>query len=121
MGEITNDVKIGEICVIRSEIKLMSSPNFDDKLWRNFKRRARRNGYILPKQALVDLIKHLNKRMGILHKNYVLEVSLEPCGGRAEYKTWDDIPNKSAPCPCGNPTHWLIKYRYSDLRKQNDR
>ena len=33
-----------------------------------------------------------------------------PCGGRAEYKTDADIPDKSVPCPCGDPTHWLIRY-----------
>jgi hypothetical protein len=33
-----------------------------------------------------------------------------PCGGRVEYKTKADIPATSVPCPCGDPTHWLIKY-----------
>lgn len=31
-------------------------------------------------------------------------------GGVAEYKTEDDVPEHSVPCPCGNPKHWLIKY-----------
>lgn len=43
--------------------------------------------------------------------NYVLlAISLEPCNGRATYRTVDDIPLTDAPCPCGDPSHWLIKY-----------
>ena len=36
-----------------------------------------------------------------------------PCGSRAEYPTYDDIPEVDVPCPCGNPNHWLIKYEIS--------
>lgn len=31
-------------------------------------------------------------------------------GGSLDCKTRDDVPQHSVPCPCGNPTHWLIKY-----------
>ncbi len=34
-----------------------------------------------------------------------------PCGGSASYPTVNDIPRHDVPCPCGDPTHWLIKYR----------
>lgn len=90
---------------------VMGSASCNDKDWVNLKRRARRNGYSLPKQVLVDAIKRRIKKEGILRKNYdaVLVVEL-PCGS-ASYKTWDDIPNESVPCPCGNPKHWLIRYR----------
>lgn len=33
-----------------------------------------------------------------------------PCGHGARYIAFDDIPWKSTPCPCGNPSHWLISY-----------
>ena len=39
-----------------------------------------------------------------------------PCGIVAEYKTWDDIPQKDTPCPCGNPKHWLIRFEEFDNR-----
>ena len=36
--------------------------------------------------------------------------SLQSCGGRAVYRTADDIPLVDVPCPCGDPNHWLIKW-----------
>lgn len=87
--------------------------------WRNLRRRSRRNGYGLLKQVLVDAIKEQIRGNGKLRRNYeaALEVELKDCGGKASYKTWDDIPDESVPCPCGNPNHWLIQYK--DLRKVN--
>ncbi len=32
------------------------------------------------------------------------------CGTWVGYKTLEDIPHESVPCPCGNPKHWIIKY-----------
>lgn len=32
------------------------------------------------------------------------------CGAREAYKV-EDIPQHSLPCSCGNPSHWIIKYR----------
>lgn len=81
--------------------------------WINFKRRAKRNGYPWPKQALVDAIKREVRREGILKRKYadaVLEISLDPCGSKVSYKTFDDIPEQDVPCPCGNPDHWMIRY-----------
>ena len=105
------DIKIGEIDVIKASISVIGN-GYNTKEWRNLKQRARRNGYSLPKQALVDAIKKTIKESGTLHKkyDYVLVAELEPCGGKAMFKTWDDIPNESVPCPCGDPIHWLIKY-----------
>ena len=34
-------------------------------------------------------------------------------GSFATYKTEADIPEHSVPCACGNPKHWLIKYKES--------
>ena len=34
------------------------------------------------------------------------------CSGcSVDYKTEADVPEHSVPCPCGNPKHWLIKYK----------
>lgn len=49
--------------------------------------------------------------MNIGHPNFILlGVSMEPCGGRATYRTADDIPLVDTPCPCGDPSHWLVKW-----------
>ena len=32
------------------------------------------------------------------------------CGYTMEYRTYDDIPEKSVLCSCGNPEHWVIRY-----------
>ncbi len=32
------------------------------------------------------------------------------CGGSESYQTAEDIPLVNVPCPCGDPTHWLLKY-----------
>ena len=114
----TSQAKISRISAI--EARCIVEADSADRSWINLKRRAKRNGYNLPKQVLVDSIKRKIKEAGILRRNYedVLVVELRDCGGKESYKTWDDIPNESVPCPCGNPTHWLIKYGYQDLRKQ---
>ncbi len=106
--------KIGEMeefDAIRSQL-IMSSEGYRTKEWHNLLRRARRNGYSLCKQILVDYIKAYVKMNGKLSKNhdYILEIKLEPCGTEAKYKTFDDIPNESVICSCGNPNHYLIRY-----------
>ncbi len=40
---------------------------------------------------------------------YLVNVAL-PCGNRAIWRKWDEIPKHNTPCPCGDPRHWLIKY-----------
>ncbi len=32
------------------------------------------------------------------------------CGKIVIYKTFNDIPNHSMRCPCGDPKHWIVKY-----------
>lgn len=39
----------------------------------------------------------------------VLTITM-PCGVCQEYSTYDDIPDVDIACPCGNPSHWIIKY-----------
>ena len=103
--------EISKITAIEATLQV-SANGHGTKEWRNLKQRARRNGYSLPKQLLVDTIKQQIKDKGILKRNYddVLVVEISNCGGSASYKTWDDIPDHDVPCPCGDPTHWLIKY-----------
>lgn len=36
------------------------------------------------------------------------------CGGSVVYRSLDEIPAESTPCPCGNPDHWLIKYEENE-------
>ena len=33
-----------------------------------------------------------------------------PCGMNLGKMDMNDVPYKSLPCPCGDPTHWVIKY-----------
>lgn len=67
------------------------------------------------RKALIDVCnQHMRGRTipedGIyLH----LELSGEQLGcegGFVDYRTEEDVPTHSVPCPCGNPKHWLIKY-----------
>lgn len=33
-----------------------------------------------------------------------------PCGMSVRYAPLTTLPEHDAPCPCGNPNHWLIQY-----------
>jgi len=33
-----------------------------------------------------------------------------PCGESITVRRMSDIPWHDVPCPCGDPTHWLVKY-----------
>ena len=39
-----------------------------------------------------------------------LTITLD-CGKKVIYQTFQDIPNEDVPCPCGNPKHWLLKFK----------
>ena len=47
---------------------------------------------------------------GLVYGAPFLRVELAECGSGITYSTEVDVPEESVPCPCGNPTHWLIKY-----------
>lgn len=34
-----------------------------------------------------------------------------PCNSVVTYKTLNEIPKQDTACPCGNPKHWLIRWR----------
>ena len=93
----------------------ISGTPYTAKEWTNFKRRAKRNGYSLPKQVLVDYIKAAMKESPLIKRrrkvDFVLAVKIEPCGSEVSYRTFDDIPDHDVPCPCGDPKHWIIRYQ----------
>ena len=67
------------------------------------------------RQVLVDAVNYAVRECNIPEDGVYLRVELSGgglgCnGGSVDYKTGDDIPYHSVPCPCGNPKHWLIKY-----------
>ena len=65
------------------------------------------------KQALVDYIRAMGcSEFLVQHPGApLLQITLEAgCGGQVSYKTEEEIPEQSVPCPCGNSEHWLIKY-----------
>lgn len=40
----------------------------------------------------------------------LLEIT-PPCGvGTIAFNAVEDIPTSDAACPCGDPTHWIVKY-----------
>jgi len=32
------------------------------------------------------------------------------CGHKMNFPSVDKLPCQSIPCPCGNPSHWIVKY-----------
>ena len=59
------------------------------------------------KQTLVD---HLKNQFGVPLPMVELVIQMS-CGHQVTYKTKDDIPDTDVPCPCGDPTHWFIRYQ----------
>lgn len=60
------------------------------------------------KQAVVDMVK---KNIGDRVVDIALSVDM-PCSNQLVLKTFEDILElgiRDVPCPCGDPTHWLIK------------
>ena len=37
-----------------------------------------------------------------------------PCGVEIVYQLFDDIPEVDTPCSCGNPKHWVVRYKELD-------
>ena len=37
---------------------------------------------------------------------------MQGCNGKGGPWSLEDFPREDVPCPCGDPTHWLIKYDY---------
>ncbi len=110
---IQPDVYIIAIC---GEVTIRKDVDMADREWLAFISRAKKNGYTLPKQAIVDRILRAILENGITENDEPLLTLIMPCGSKTEYQTFDDIPDKDTPCPCGDPTHWLTKYYLIDER-----
>jgi len=39
-----------------------------------------------------------------------IKESILPCGSTSGPWTFKTFPRENVPCPCGDPTHWLVKY-----------
>lgn len=61
------------------------------------------------RKMLIDMCNSVIGQVGISEDMVYLHIESE-CGS-VDYKTEDDVPSHSVPCPCGNPEHWLIKYK----------
>ncbi len=60
---------------------------------------------------LVDSIRDMaGKLWSEAHPDAALLTITLVCGGSVSYQTEDDIPLVDVPCPCGDSTHWLLKY-----------
>ena len=75
------------------------------------------------RQVLVDAVNYAVRECNIPEDGVYLRVELSGgglgCnGGSVDYKTEDDIPYHSVPCPCDNPKHWLIKYDEEPPKQQ---
>lgn len=114
-------VKMGKICqVIGVGIELSGMGGFTPEAMEGLVKRAEANGYSLMKQILVDCIdgEIVAKGHGQPPQtpDIYLSVSM-PCGNVVNYRTAKDIPEVDVPCPCGDKSHWIIRYR--DLRKED--
>ena len=66
------------------------------------------------RQALIDHINSLvnpEDFQGQEGSSYLYVALRLGCArSSASYATEADMPERSVPCPCGNPKHWLIRY-----------
>ncbi len=60
--------------------------------------------------VLVQSLKAIIGRPGDTVLHVGLTGSPPACGAEKSYRTFEDIPEESDPCSCGDPTHWFIKY-----------
>lgn len=64
------------------------------------------------KRSLID---EINKHMPEVKKNDWFIVIGMPCGELLKFKDAKEfmgLPIKDMPCPCGNPKHWFIQFRF---------
>ena len=67
------------------------------------------------RQALADIIiKEIGADWSQEHPGSSLLLIKLSCGGSASYQVAEDIPLVDVPCPCGDPTHWLLRYEEED-------
>lgn len=114
---IKSPVHIENVTGVMTQLSETDPKYKSTKYWRNLRDRARRSGYPILKQILVDHIKNWmeNYREYCKPRAPALSITMS-CGNSVSYQTFDDIPEVDVPCPCGDKSHWFI--RYMDLRKQ---
>jgi hypothetical protein len=64
-------------------------------------------------QVLWDVLGQLGGQFRSLNRGMGMDQTVHmfmPCGCITRYTAFDDLPWKSEPCGCGDPTHWLIWY-----------
>ncbi len=58
----------------------------------------------------IDMNKGYEDNVGIhIRYQYMIHITM-PCGEVIKYKKFSDIPANDVFCPCGNPSHIIIKY-----------
>ena len=65
------------------------------------------------KAAKEEAIRYIKEQAGKGKYDYVLICDM-PCGNSLKLRSYKEIrqlPIKDVPCPCGDPTHWLIRYK----------
>ncbi len=45
--------------------------------------------------------------------DFPVSVQMEGCGSQGGPWTLATFPRENVPCPCGDPSHWLVQYRKS--------
>jgi hypothetical protein len=50
------------------------------------------------------------KKEGVNLKDANILFIKMPCGKSISFKKYEDIPDESMPCTCGNPKHYFIRY-----------
>lgn len=70
--------------------------------------------HAMDRQTLIDCvwweIKQAYPKGDAPNPDVFIAINMDVCGSKVEYATEYDVPYKSAPCSCGNPRHWFIKY-----------
>lgn len=64
------------------------------------------------RQALIAAVRQKIEAAGLLFSPDVpyLQLTRFECGAVVEYWSEEEVPATSVPCPCGDPSHWMIRY-----------
>ena len=44
-------------------------------------------------------------------ENFMMVEITMPCGHKIIYEDTGKIPTVDTPCPCGDPSHWIVKFQ----------
>jgi len=114
--------RVTTVIGIEAQVHVLDAKGLVSEEWQALENRAKQRGYSVAKQVLVDAVdKAITERQigpGPYPKPDIYLSIAMPCGQHLKYRTPDDIPDHDVPCPCGDPTHWMIRYR--DLREREE-